>query len=89
MIPQIVKPFLWSYDVNSLDLIRDKRRIITNVLNFGTKDATDWLFKTYKNEDIKDCLISPLPGEWSNKSLNYWSLLMDIKPNQDNKRILK
>jgi len=89
MIPKFVQPFLWSYDISALDLARDKRRIITNVLNFGTKEATDWLFEIYTKEDIKDCLINPLPGEWNNKSIAFWSLLMDIKPGQTSVRILK
>jgi len=88
MIPKFLQPFLWSYDASALDLARDKKRIITNVLNLGTQEATDWLFKAYTKEDIKDCLIHPLPGEWNNKSLVFWSLLMDVKPGQANKRIL-
>ena len=74
MIPKFVQPFLWSYDVNTLDLTRDKRRVITQVLNLGTKEATDWLFKAYTKKDIKDCLVDPLPGEWNNKSIIFWSL---------------
>lgn len=89
MIPKIIQPFLWSYDISALDLTRDKKRIITNVLNLGTKEATDWLFKTYTKKDIKDCLIHPLPGEWNNKSMVFWSLLMDVEPGQANIRILK
>ena len=89
MIPKFVQPFLWSYDTSVLDLARDKRRIITNVLNLGTKEATDWLFKTYTKEDIKDCLTHPMSGEWNNKSIVFWSLLMDVEPGQVNKRILR
>lgn len=88
MIPQFVKPFLWSYDVDAMDISRDKKRIITNVLNFGTSQATDWIFKTYTKQDVKNCLTSPLPGEWSNKSLNFWSLLLDIKPRPTRTRTL-
>lgn len=89
MIPKFVQPFLWSYDIRVLDLARDKKRIITNVLNLGTKKATDWLFEAYTKEDIKDCLIHPLPGEWNNKSIVFWSLLMDVEPGQTNIRILR
>lgn len=89
MIPKFVQPFLWSYDISALDLARDKKRIITNVLNLGTKEATDWLFETYTQEDIKDCLIHPLPGEWNNKSIVFWSLLLKVKAGQTNIRILK
>ena len=89
MIPKSVQPFLWSSVISVLDLTRDKRRIITNVLNLGTKEATDWLFETYTKEDIKDCLIHPLPGEWNNKSIVFWSLLMDVEPGQTNIRNLR
>jgi hypothetical protein len=89
MIPEFVQPFLWSYDVNALNLVNDKKRIITNVLNLGTKEATDWLFDTYTKKDIKDCLIHPLPGEWNRKSIFYWSFLMNVEPGQINTRTLK
>lgn len=89
MIPKFVQPFLWSYDISVLDIARDKRRIITNVLNFGTKKATDWLFERYTKKDVKDCLINPLPGEWNKKSIAFWSFIMDVKPGQTNVRVLK
>ena len=80
MIPEFVRPFLWSYDINALDISRDKKRIITNVLNVGTKQATDWIFETYTKQEIQDCLKDPLPGEWNNKSIAFWSLILDVKP---------
>lgn len=80
MIPSFVKPYLWSYDTSALDLERDKRRIITNVLKLGSKEASDWLFDTYTKEDIIECVKNPLPGEWDNKSLSYWGLVLDVKP---------
>ncbi len=74
------KPFLWSYDIGKIDLFRDKERIITNVLNLGTKEATDELFEIYDKNDIKEVVQNPKPGEWSRKSLNYWSIIFDLKP---------
>ena len=88
MIPKFVQPFLWSYDTNSLDLTRDKRRIITNVLNLGTSQATDWLFEVYTKDDIKNCLTNPLPGEWNKKSLNFWSLIFEVQSHQPTVRFL-
>lgn len=77
-IPDFVKPFLWSYDIDALDLQHDKVRIITNVLNWGTKEATDWLRGAYSAEDIKQVLAHPLRGEWYEKSYHYWSLLYGV-----------
>lgn len=79
-IPDFVQPFLWSYDIEAMNIKRDKRRIITNVLNLGTIQATNWIFSVYKKEDIAECIEHPLPGEWSKKSLALWSLLLNVKP---------
>jgi len=72
------KPFLWSYDIGKIDLEKNKDRIITNVLNLGTKEATDLLFKYYKRKDIKKMVARPMPGEWNKKSLNYWSIIFGL-----------
>lgn len=86
-VPSVFYPFLWSYDVNKMDLQRDKKRIITNVLNLGTAEATDKLFKTYSNEVIKKSVLSPFPGEWNKKSLNFWSLVFGVTPTKTTRNI--
>jgi len=88
MIPSYVKPFLWSYDTKKLDLKEDKIRIINNVLNLGTSKTTDWLFRTYKREDIINYLKNPLPGEISEKSLNYWGLIFGVKTKPAKRNVL-
>ncbi len=77
-ILQKFKPFLWSFDVSKMDLEANKKRIITNVLNSGTKEATDLLFAVYDQDEIKKVVENPLPGEWNDKSLNYWSIMLGI-----------
>jgi hypothetical protein len=62
--------------------------VITNVLNFGTKKATDLLKNIYTVQDMRDAIINPLPGEWNKKSINYWSLVLNAKPG-NLKRIIK
>ncbi len=79
-IPSFVRPFLWSYDVTKMDVERDKERIITNVLNYGTKQATDWVRETYGEEEIRKVLRHPRSGEWDRKSLNFWALVYDVTP---------
>ncbi|MCX6712843.1 MAG: hypothetical protein NTY66_01395 [Candidatus Vogelbacteria bacterium] len=79
-LPPFVKPFLWSYDVENLDE-KDKKRVITNVLNLGTKEATDWLLAEFDREEINEAIKNPYRGEWDKKSLNFWSLIFDVRPN--------
>ncbi|MBU4480042.1 hypothetical protein KKG48_01180 [Patescibacteria group bacterium] len=81
-----LKPFLWSYNTNEMDFYRDKRRIITNVLNLGTKKATDLIFKIYDENSLKEVVANPLPGEWNKKSLNYWQLIFNIENPKELKR---
>lgn len=79
MPPKFIQPYLWSSNIKEIDLRADKRRIILNVLNLGTKRATDWLFAFYSRPEIKSLVISQgAKGELSDKSLNYWSLILDI-----------
>lgn len=79
-LPQSVKATLWSYDTARLAVEKDKERIITNVLNFGTYEANKWLFATYPRDTIKEVVQHPRPGEWDKKSLNYWGIVFDITP---------
>lgn len=78
-LPQSFKPYLWSYDFSKIDPQGDKKIIITQVLNFGTKEATDELFSMYKKEEIIDAIKHPMPGMWNKKSLNYWSLALGVQ----------
>lgn len=86
-IPQYIKPFLWSFDLAKIDLKKDKKRIISNILNLGTKQATDWLFSIYSQEDINLAIANPLPGEWSAKSLNFWSLVLGVKTQPSKQKV--
>lgn len=79
-IPKTLQPFLWSYDIKKIDLARDKRRIITNVLNFGTIEAVKDIFKIYNKREITETVANPMSGEWNDKSLNFWSLILNVEP---------
>jgi hypothetical protein len=86
MPPKFIQPFFWSNDFKKIDLKRDKNRIILNLLNFGTKRATDWLFSYYPKSEIKKTVINHgAKGELSPKSLNYWQLILNI----DSKKLIR
>ena len=86
MPPKIIQPFLWFNDLNKIDLKNDKDRVILNVLNLGTKKATDWLFDFYGRSIIKKTVVSlGGKGELNAKSLNYWALVLKI----DQKKVTK
>lgn len=82
MLPQSVKQTLWSYNTDKIDNTKDKRLIISQVLNFGSKEATDWAINNYGKETIKTVAMSIPQGQWSKKSLNYWALILGFNQSQ-------
>lgn len=86
MIPKYIQPFLWSYDVAKMDIQRNKKRIILNILNLGDSKSVKWLFEVYKKEEIKKVIEDSSLGEWNKKSLNFWQLFFNIQNNQIRER---
>ncbi len=80
ILPKEFKPFLWSYDLKRINLDQDKKTIIFNILNFGTYKATNKLFQIYSLKDIKQTIKDTYESEWDKKSLNFWSLILGVKP---------
>jgi len=78
-LPKFLQPYLASYDLSGLDIKRDKRTIITAILNIGDTQAVKWLLKTYSLSDIKDAVKNPARGVWMKESLNYWRKVLEIK----------
>ncbi len=72
VVPKSVAAALWSYDVTKMDTERDKVRIITNVLNYGTFEAVEWVRNYYAPKEITMIVANPRRGEWTPKSLNLW-----------------
>ena len=87
-LPKFVESVLWSYDLRKIDLNLHKRLIITQVLNFGTKEATDWLFKTYSFDEIREKAQQIPLGQWDKKSLALWSAYLEIDPRPRSERVL-
>lgn len=79
-IPVFVRPFLWSYDTERLDLECHKALIIKNVLDYGTKEAIDWLRQIYTSEDIKTVIAHTPRSAWNKKSLALWTLIYGVEP---------
>ena len=52
-IPQEFQPILWSTNIKSLDLEKDKNYIIHQVLMYGDLKEIAWLLKVYSKEEVK------------------------------------
>jgi hypothetical protein len=83
MLPKFVRQYSWYLDVEKINLQRDKKRIILNIMNYGSLEAIDWLFSIYSKDEINDVLINHgAVGELSKKSLNFWCLILNVEKNR-------
>jgi len=82
-LPKKFQSVLWSYDVSKMDLKKDKKEIITQVLNYGTWDSVRWLFRVYPEKEIKKVIKNPRRGAWFRKALNFWTTIYNIKLKKD------
>ncbi len=78
-IPQNIAPCLWSYNIDNLDLKKDKETIITQVLNYGDAGRIKWLYSVYSEEDIRKVVLSPRRGMWFPKVINFWETMLKTK----------
>lgn len=87
-LPQSVKATLWSYDLSGINLQKHKKLIISQVLNFGSLEAVSWLFSNYSSQEIKESALSLPLGAWDKKSLNLWSLFLNLDKTQFKNRFI-
>ncbi len=77
-LPKFLQPCLASYDLNSLDIKRDKDIIITEILNKGDEDSISWLAQNYTKSEVKKVIESPIRGMWLKKTLEYWLKIFNV-----------
>ena len=83
-LPQSIKTVLWSYNIDTVSLERDKETIITQCLNYGTLEDIKWVLKTYSEQEIRKIVSHPKRGMWWKKTLNFWITILDEKiPKKD------
>ena len=83
-LPDFLQPFLWSYDISTLEKRKNFRRIATNLLIYGDEKAISWLFSNFESDEIKSVIENPMKGEWDKKSLSFWSSIFDIQKYENN-----
>ncbi|KKP68444.1 MAG: hypothetical protein UR68_C0016G0004 [Candidatus Roizmanbacteria bacterium GW2011_GWA2_35_19] len=80
LTPQSVKAVLWSYDLNTIEVQKDKKILISQVLNFGSEEAIKWLFKQYSFEVVEQIANTIPLFQWNKKSLSLWKIILSINP---------
>lgn len=82
-VPSSFQTALWSYDISRMNIEKDKKEIITQVLNYGTWDNLKLLFEIYPEKEIKKVIKNPSRGVWFEKVLNFWCTIFNIRLKKD------
>ena len=83
-LPRFLQPCLASYNLDLLDIKKDKKLIIREILNKGNHKALTWLGKTYSRRELKEVIGSPTRGMWMRSVLSYWLQIFDIRLSKKN-----
>lgn len=78
-LPSHITRCLWSYDISSIDIKKDKELIITQVLNYGDWDGLKWLYENYDESEIREIVVHPGRGIWFKQVINFWCLMLKVK----------
>ncbi len=57
-LPADFKQLFWSENFENLELEKDKKKIIVNLINYGDLDHWRWLVKSYGQAEVRDLLSS-------------------------------
>ena len=78
-IPKWFRKFYWWGDASRIDLERDKKTIIVQLVNHGGWDQWKWLVQTYRRETLRK-IIQEIPiSEFRSGALKLVSLLLGIR----------
>jgi hypothetical protein len=55
-IPAYFKPLFWSYNFSNLDLVKDKKTITVQTINYGDLKHWKWLIDQYGRIEIQTIL---------------------------------
>ena|SRR3990170_6223427 len=71
-LPNMLQSSLWSYDMSKMDKNRDKKLIISQIINYGNPEQLEWMKNAYSDGEIKDVVTHPRRGIWWREKLRWW-----------------
>ncbi|MEW5799308.1 MAG: hypothetical protein AB1728_09900 [Bacteroidota bacterium] len=73
------RSLFWDVDPEKIDLERNANYVIERFLEYGTLEGVRWLRKLYGDERIKHYILQRGYKTLSNKTLNFWKLLLNLE----------
>jgi len=87
MPPLTKKSLFWDTDINTVDMVKNKRYIIERILKFGDFDDYKWMQNTYSTKDVKNVILEKR-SDLDPKSINFWCHNFGIKESICTKKLL-
>ncbi|OGU76830.1 MAG: hypothetical protein A2W11_00125 [Ignavibacteria bacterium RBG_16_35_7] len=79
LIPREFKKYFWDVDFDKLKLNKHKNFILGRLLNYGASDTFNWIFTTFKNDEVKSLLLNNGKQSLSRNSYLFWEKISEEK----------
>jgi hypothetical protein len=73
---KILKPVIWDYDFNTLDLEKHKKFVIARLMKYGRPEQIKWMLKRYPEEDIIETVKTS--RNLDKRTANFWAVHYNI-----------
>jgi hypothetical protein len=77
-LPDSFRPLFWSYRFDELELNKDEKTVVTQLINYGSLTEWRWLIRQYGTEEVKRLLQSLPATEIKPRTRVLASLLFSI-----------
>ena len=77
-LPPYFRPILWSYNFDKVDLLRDKKTVIINAINYGDLRHWRWIADFYGKSEVVEVLKNAPITAIISRVVNLASLLFKI-----------
>lgn len=75
--PKFLRQYFWDIDFEKMEFKKNKVYILRRILEYGDEKALIWMWKNFKEEEIKNVLCN-FRG-YSLKTANFWAVILNIK----------
>lgn len=82
VLRQNFKNMFWDVDTSKLDFEKHHKIIITQVLNYGSPEDIQALFRVYSEETIREVLRNPIKGMWFPSTYRAFCNMLEVEPQQ-------
>ena len=89
-LPNNLQGILWSQNIDKIDLEKNKRYIINQILAYGAWENLEWLFKNYNKSTIKTVFENEPEKDYTPQGYNFTkNFLLDVNKDLDIQKYVK